>query len=69
MNGMRIAGTAVSAHYYGRETATGFLHDLYGWIAFAAAFATLIVVHRLLVRAAERRRPTPGTSANAYIHS
>ena len=68
-NGMRVAATAVSAHYYGREAATGFLHDLYGWLAFAAAFATLVLIHRLLVRAAETRRPTPGTSANAYSHS
>jgi exosortase len=68
-NGLRVAATAVSAHYYGREAATGFLHDLYGWLAFAAAFATLMLVHRLLVRVAETRRPTPGTSANAYIHS
>src|SRR5688500_1611667 len=68
-NGMRVAATAVSAHFYGREAATGFLHDLYGWLAFAAAFATLVLIHRLLVRAAETRRPTPGTSANAYIHS
>ena len=68
-NSMRVTATAVSAHYYGRDAATGFLHDLYGWLAFAAAFATLMVIHRLLVRAAETRRPTRGTTANAYTHS
>jgi exosortase len=68
-NSMRVAATAVSAHYYGRETATGFLHDLYGWLAFAAAFATLMLIDRLLIRAAGSRRSTPGTSANAYIQS
>jgi exosortase len=68
-NSLRVGATAVSAHAYGREAATGFLHDLYGWLAFAAAFATLMLIHRLLVRAAEARGSTPGTSANAYIHS
>ena len=68
-NGMRVAATALSAHYYGRETATGFLHDLYGWLAFAAAFATLFLIHHLLVRAAGTSHPTSGTSANAYSHS
>lgn len=68
-NGMRVAATAVSAHYYGRDTATGFLHDLYGWLAFAAAFATLVLIHRLLVRAAETRVRHRARSANAYIHS
>jgi exosortase len=68
-NGLRVAATAVSAHHYGREAATGFLHDLYGWLAFAAAFATLMLIDRLLIRAAGSRRSTPGTSANAYIQS
>ena len=68
-NAIRVAATAVSAHYFGRETATGFLHDLYGWLAFAAAFATLFLIHHLLVRAAGTSHPTSGTSANAYSHS
>ncbi|HVG71757.1 MAG TPA: exosortase/archaeosortase family protein [Vicinamibacterales bacterium] len=68
-NAIRVAATATSAHYYGRETATGFLHDLFGWLAFAAAFATLFLIHHLLVRAAGTSHPTSGTSANAYSHS
>ena len=66
-NSMRVTATAVSAHYYGRGAATGFLHDLYGWLAFAAAFAILILLHRLVLRAAPAL--TPPASTNAYIPS
>jgi exosortase len=68
-NGMRVTATAVSAHYYGPAAATGFLHDLYGWLAFAAAFAILIMLHRLLLWAVPAPALTPTTPANAYIPS
>jgi len=49
-NSLRVAATAVSTHYYGPAVARGFVHDLYGWIAFAAAFAILFLLHRFLFR-------------------
>lgn len=51
-NSIRVAATAVSTHYYGPEAARGFVHDLYGWLAFGLAFATMLLIQRLLVRAA-----------------
>jgi exosortase len=51
-NSIRVAATAVSTHYYGPAAATGFVHDLYGWIAFAAAFAIMFLLHRFLFRSA-----------------
>jgi exosortase len=69
-NSMRVTATAVSAHYYGRDAATGFLHDLYGWLAFAAAFAILIMLHRFLLWAVPAPPTlTPAASTNAYIPS
>ena len=64
-NSMRVAATAVSAHYYGRDAATGFLHDLYGWLAFAAAFAILMLLHRLLLWAS----PAPPTLTPASTNA
>jgi exosortase len=49
-NSIRVAATAVSTHYDGPAAATGFVHDLYGWIAFAAAFAIMFLLHRFLFR-------------------
>jgi exosortase len=51
-NGVRVAVTAVATHHYGRGAAEGFFHDLAGWLAFAAAFATMFVFHHLLQRVA-----------------
>jgi exosortase len=50
-NGIRVAVTGVAAHNYGRGAAEGFVHDLCGWLAFAAAFATMFLLHRLLMLA------------------
>jgi exosortase len=47
-NGIRVAGTGVAAHYYGVQAAQGFLHTFSGWLVFAAAFAMLFLLHRLL---------------------
>ena len=54
-NSIRVAATAISTHYYGPAAARGFVHDLYGWLAFAAAFAIMLLLHRLLFRAAPAR--------------
>jgi exosortase len=68
-NGGRVATTAIAAHYYGPGAATGFFHDLCGWLAFAAAFAIMLLLNRFLIWAAPTRNLTPPTSANAYIPS
>lgn len=67
-NAMRVAVTAVATHYYGPSAATGFFHDLCGWLAFAAAFAIMLVINRLLIRAVPEGGLTP-PAANAYIRS
>ena len=68
-NGGRVAATAIAAHYYGPGAATGFFHDLCGWLAFAAAFGIMLLLNRFLIWAAPTRNVTPPTSANAYIPS
>jgi exosortase len=47
-NGLRVAGVGIAAHYYGAETATGFLHTFSGWVLFLVAFAMLILIMRAL---------------------
>jgi exosortase len=56
-NGLRVAGTGVLAHYYGREAADGFFHTFSGWLVFIVAFVMLFVVTRALLRLS----PTPAT--------
>ena len=45
-NGIRVAGTGVAAHYYGKEAAQGFFHSFSGWLVFISAFIMLFVIHR-----------------------
>lgn len=40
-NALRITATGVLAHFGGSEVASGFYHDLSGWVAFLAAFLLL----------------------------
>ena len=54
-NGLRVAGTGVLAHYYGREAADGFFHTFSGWLVFVVAFVMLFVITRALLRLS----PTP----------
>ena len=68
-NSARVAGTAIGTHYYGPAAATGVLHDLAGWFAFAAAFAIMLLLHRLLVLAVAERTLTPPPPANVHIQS
>jgi exosortase A len=51
-NGLRVAGTGVLAHYYGREAADGFFHTFSGWLVFIFAFVMLFVVTRIVMRMA-----------------
>ena len=43
-NGLRVAGTGIAAHYYGREAAQGFFHTFSGWLVFVVAFALMFTV-------------------------
>jgi exosortase len=49
-NGARVAGTGIAAHRFGPEAAQGFLHEFSGIVVFAAAFAMLMLLQRLLAR-------------------
>jgi exosortase len=66
-NALRVAGTGVAAHYYGPEAAEGFLHEFSGFIVFAAAFALLFLLAKLIQvlfppRAPISGKPTPATA-------
>jgi exosortase len=62
-NGARVAGTGVAAHYYGKAAAEGFFHEFSGWLVFIAAFAMMLLFHRLLLLVAPDRGPSAGTPA------
>ncbi len=58
-NGIRVAGTGVLAHYYGREAADGFFHSFSGWLVFVVAFAMMFAMTRALLRIAPSVRVDP----------
>jgi exosortase len=58
-NALRVAGTGVAAHYYGPEAAEGFFHEFSGLIVFAAAFALLFAIARLILLMLPPRDNTP----------
>ena len=58
-NGTRVAVTGVAVHFYGVAAAQGFFHELLGWLAFALAFAMMLLFHRLLLLVAPDRSPAP----------
>lgn len=62
-NGARVAGTGVAAHYYGAAAAEGFFHEFSGWLVFIAAFAMMLLLHRLLLLVAPDRGSLQATSA------
>jgi len=49
-NGLRVAGTGVAAHYFGREWAQGFFHTFSGWLVFVVAFLLLLGVIQVILR-------------------
>ena len=55
-NAARVAGTGIAAHFYGAAAAEGFFHEFSGWLVFIAAFAMMLLLHRLLVLIAPDRR-------------
>jgi exosortase len=50
MNGVRVAGTGVAAHYWGPRVADGFLHGFSGWLVFVATCVALLGVARVVER-------------------
>ena len=58
-NGVRVAGTGVAAHYYGREAAEGFFHTFSGWLVFVVAFVMMFALLHALLR---RLSPPPGSA-------
>jgi exosortase len=52
-NAGRVVATGLIGQWLGVEYASGFFHDLAGWVVYAFAFACLAAVHNLL----ERIRP------------
>jgi exosortase len=50
MNGVRVAGTGVAAHYWGPRVADGFLHGFSGWLVFVATCIALLGVARVVER-------------------
>jgi len=59
-NALRVAGTGVAAHYYGPSAAEGFFHEFSGLVVFAAAFALLFLLARLLQAMFPGRSPVSG---------
>jgi exosortase len=47
-NGLRVAGTGIAAHHYGRQAAEGFFHTFSGWFVFAFALGLLLALPRAL---------------------
>jgi EpsI family protein len=66
-NGLRIAGTAVAAHYYGAAAAEGFFHEFSGWVLFGVAVAAMLLLHRALTFLAPDRAQAHGWVASAPI--
>ena len=60
-NAMRVAGTGVAAHYYGKAAAEGFFHEFSGWLVFVVSFAMMLLLHRLLVLVSPDRKPPSAT--------
>jgi exosortase len=63
-NASRVAGTGLAAHWFSARAAEGFFHGFSGWLMFAAAFASLVAVQRVVQHVspsfAWRSRRLPG---------
>jgi exosortase len=57
-NAGRVVATGLIGQWLGLEYATGFFHDLAGWVVYAFAFACLAAVHGLLGRIRPATRST-----------
>jgi exosortase len=43
-NALRVAGTGIAAHSYGKAAAEGFMHTFSGWLVFVVSFAMLFAL-------------------------
>lgn len=62
-NGARVAGTGITAHWWGTEAAEGFFHEFSGWIVFLVAFGMMLGLQWLIGRLAPSRMPPAVTAA------
>ena len=67
VNSARVAGTGIATHFYGRAAAEGLPHQLAGFAAFIAAFAALLLFHRLLLLIAQDPATARTRSAPAPV--
>ena len=56
MNSARIAVVGITAEYFGKAAAEGFLHDFEGWVVFMLCIAALLAEMALLARVGGDRR-------------
>ena len=47
-NAGRVAGTGIMAHYWGPETAEGFMHGFSGWLIFIIALMLIMTISRFM---------------------
>ena len=47
----RVAGTGLASEWISRAAADGFFHTFSGWLMFVVAFASLVLVQRVMSRA------------------
>ncbi len=64
VNAVRVSLTGILAHNFGRDTATGFIHEFQGMITFAMAFVLLLGEARLLAFGASLIRRWHAREAN-----
>jgi exosortase len=65
-NGLRVAGTGIAAHHFGRAAAEGFFHTFSGWLMFVVASGIVAATSRMLREsgAAGEARPHPVTQTH-----
>jgi exosortase len=56
VNAMRVAASAIAAHWYGLVAVQGFVHELMGWLMFLIAFALMTACARAVGGRVPRRR-------------
>src|SRR5262252_7925383 len=56
MNSARIAVVGITAEYFGKAAAEGFLHDFEGWVVFMLSIGAMLAVMALLARVGGDRR-------------
>ncbi len=55
-NGARVAGTGMAAQWVGPEAAQGFFHEFSGWIVFIFAFIMILIIQRIILKFAPKKK-------------